>query len=156
MTRIARNAALAISACAMCAISSPGSAAIFMAVDDSYTTPENTELFVNPGVLSNDSPGGFTGINADFLNQPAHGTLFLTFNSDGGFDYTPNSNFTGIDTFTYQDVASNGTTSNTATVRIDVTATPLPAALPMFASGLGAMGLLGWRRKRKAQGAIAA
>lgn len=27
--------------------------------------------------------------------------------------------------------------------------TPLPAALPLFASGLGAMGLLGWRRKRK-------
>ena len=29
-------------------------------------------------------------------------------------------------------------------------ATPLPAALPLFASGLGALGLLGWRRKRKA------
>jgi hypothetical protein len=28
--------------------------------------------------------------------------------------------------------------------------TPLPAALPMFASGLGALGFLGWRRKRKA------
>ena|ERR1700733_2094450 len=27
--------------------------------------------------------------------------------------------------------------------------TPLPAALPLFASALGAMGLLGWRRKRK-------
>ena len=31
--------------------------------------------------------------------------------------------------------------------------TPLPAALPLFASGLGALGLLGWRRKRKAQAA---
>lgn len=29
-------------------------------------------------------------------------------------------------------------------------ATPLPAALPLFASGVGALGLLGWRRKRKA------
>jgi hypothetical protein len=28
--------------------------------------------------------------------------------------------------------------------------TPLPAALPLFASGLGALSLLGWRRKRKA------
>jgi hypothetical protein len=28
--------------------------------------------------------------------------------------------------------------------------TPLPAALPLFASGLGALGLFGWRRKRKA------
>ena len=28
---------------------------------------------------------------------------------------------------------------------------PLPAALPLFATGLGGLGLLGWRRKRKAQ-----
>jgi hypothetical protein len=31
----------------------------------------------------------------------------------------------------------------------NVATTPLPAALPLFATGLGAMGLLGWRRKRK-------
>jgi hypothetical protein len=31
--------------------------------------------------------------------------------------------------------------------------TPLPAALPLFATGLGAFGLLGWRRKRKSQAA---
>jgi hypothetical protein len=30
-----------------------------------------------------------------------------------------------------------------------VSGTPLPAALPLFATGLGALGLLGWRRKRK-------
>jgi hypothetical protein len=28
---------------------------------------------------------------------------------------------------------------------------PLPAALPLFATGLGALGLLGWRRKRIAR-----
>ena len=30
---------------------------------------------------------------------------------------------------------------------------PVPAALPLFATGLGGLGLLGWRRKRKAQAA---
>jgi hypothetical protein len=30
-----------------------------------------------------------------------------------------------------------------------VSATPLPAALPLFATGLGALGLLGWRRNRR-------
>jgi hypothetical protein len=34
---------------------------------------------------------------------------------------------------------------------IEVTATPLPAALPLFATGLGGLGLFGWRRKRKVQ-----
>jgi hypothetical protein len=34
-------------------------------------------------------------------------------------------------------------------------ATPLPAALPLFATGLGALGLLGWRRKRKSRVAVA-
>lgn len=29
-------------------------------------------------------------------------------------------------------------------------AVPLPAALALFATGLGALGLIGWRRKRKA------
>ena len=38
----------------------------------------------------------------------------------------------------------------------NVSATPLPAALPLFATGLGAFGLLGWRRKRKNASAIAA
>jgi PEP-CTERM motif-containing protein len=30
-----------------------------------------------------------------------------------------------------------------------LSAVPLPATLPLFATGLGALGLLGWRRKRK-------
>ena len=32
---------------------------------------------------------------------------------------------------------------------VSTSTTPLPAALPLFATGLGALGLLGWRRKRK-------
>jgi hypothetical protein len=36
------------------------------------------------------------------------------------------------------------------------TTTPLPSALPLLATGLGALGLLGWRRKRKNTAAVAA
>jgi len=32
--------------------------------------------------------------------------------------------------------------------------TPLPAALPLFATGLGALGMIGWRRKRKSRGSL--
>jgi hypothetical protein len=42
-------------------------------------------------------------------------------------------------------------TNITASAQSDVGAVPLPAALPLFATGLGALGLLGWRRKKKAQ-----
>jgi hypothetical protein len=39
---------------------------------------------------------------------------------------------------------------------LEIEPTPLPAALPLFATGLGALGLFGWRRKRKDAAALAA
>jgi hypothetical protein len=41
--------------------------------------------------------------------------------------------------------------TDVGSVSITPAATPLPAALPLFATGLGALGLLGWRRKRTAR-----
>lgn len=38
---------------------------------------------------------------------------------------------------------------NYSSAAIGPSTTPVPAALPLFATGLGALGLLGWRRKRK-------
>jgi hypothetical protein len=47
-------------------------------------------------------------------------------------------------------VDSQSTSSVSGNVQIGTaSATPLPATLPLFATGVGAMGLLGWRRKRK-------
>jgi len=51
---------------------------------------------------------------------------------------------------------TDGRTLNTGFTAISVqtsSETPLPAALPLFATGLGALGLLRWRRKRKAKAA---
>jgi len=151
MTKAARKLALAISACAMCAISSPGFAAVIQAVDDNYTTPENTILMVSaPGVLSNDVFVPGDSVSAFLDTPPVDG--MLTFNSDGSFTYTLKPNSTVTEFFTYHDFDSTlGGISDSTTVEIDFTATPLPAALPLFATGLGGLGLLGWRRKRKAQ-----
>jgi hypothetical protein len=48
--------------------------------------------------------------------------------------------------------AASGTFTDylSGTATSGVSATPLPAALPLFASGLAAAGFIGWRRKRKA------
>jgi hypothetical protein len=58
----------------------------------------------------------------------------------------------------FADSAGNSTNTVEATAALSGTisynftttaATPLPAALPLFATGIGGLGLLGWRRKRK-------
>jgi VCBS repeat-containing protein len=98
------------------------------AVDDSYTTDEDTSLNVaTPGVLINDSDPENDPLTASLVSDVSNGSLSL--NSDGSFSYTPNANFNGTDSFTY--TANDGTTdSNTATVTITVNAvnqTPLAA-----------------------------
>ncbi|HSG24548.1 MAG TPA: S8 family serine peptidase, partial [Anaerolineales bacterium] len=77
------------------------------AVDDSgYTTNEDTLLSVAaPGVLLNDSDLNGDALTASLVTGPSNGTL--TLNSDGSFTYTPDSNFNGSDSFTYQ--ANDGT-----------------------------------------------
>jgi PEP-CTERM motif len=53
-----------------------------------------------------------------------------------------------IDNLTPANNAVGTITASPATV-------PLPSTLPLFATGLGVLGLLGWRRKRKAAVAAA-
>jgi hypothetical protein len=53
-------------------------------------------------------------------------------------------------TFAFAGTPSEGNT-NVLLANVDVSDIPLPAALPLFATGLGVLGVLGWRRKRKAQ-----
>ena len=88
------------------------------AVDDSYSTSEDTPLHVNaPGVLSNDTGTGTK--TATVGTGPSHASSF-TLNSDGSFDYTPASNFNGQDTFTYTVTDSGGgSASATATITVN-------------------------------------
>jgi len=89
-----------------------------VAVDDAYTTDEDTVLNVAaPGVLENDSDPDGDPITAVLQTGPANGSLALL--GDGSFTYTPNPDFNGVDSFTY--VANDGELdSNVATVTITV------------------------------------
>jgi VCBS repeat-containing protein len=68
------------------------------------------------GQLYGYDPDG-DAMTAQLVSGPTNGTL--TFNADGTFTYTPNTNYIGADSFTY--TWSDGlTTGNTATVTIDL------------------------------------
>ena len=69
------------------------------------------------GVLVNDSDPEGDALTAELVAGPLHGEL--SFNANGTFEYAPDANFNGVDTFTYK--ASDGTAySNVATVTITV------------------------------------
>jgi VCBS repeat-containing protein len=89
-----------------------------VANDDNYTTDEDTTLDISePGVLANDTDPENDPMTAVLIDDVSHGTLNL--NSNGGFDYTPDTDYYGTDSFTYQ--AYDGLEySNTATVTITI------------------------------------
>ena len=90
-----------------------------VAVDDAFTTDEDTPLTVlPPGVLANDSDPDGDPLSASLDTGPANGTL--VFSSDGSFTYTPNAAFTGDVSFDYHASDNDGNDSNVATVTITV------------------------------------
>ena len=76
-----------------------------LAVDDTYQTAEDTPLLTTLGVddlLQNDSDldGDILFVSLTPTSPPTNGTL--TLNPDGTFNYQPNRDFTGTDSFTYE------------------------------------------------------
>jgi VCBS repeat-containing protein len=99
------------------------------AVDDGPTvTDEDTELTVAaPGVLSNDTDANSDPLTAEVVTGPAHGAVRLA--EDGGYIYTPDADYHGADSFTYQ--AHDGTsTSAAATVTLQVASVDDPPVTP--------------------------
>ena len=87
--------------------------------------------------------GGVNGLFGTFgftLPSDADIAIATTFNGDGGLNSIAAA-IAGSDVGGYWGDFNNITTASATT--------PLPAALPLFATGLGGLGLLGWRRKRK-------
>ena len=91
-----------------------------VATDDGFVVAEDGVLNIAaPGLLGNDSDPNGDGIGVDsVITPPANG--ILAWNPDGSFSYTPNPNFNGTDSFTYQISDGRGGT-DTATVTIAVT-----------------------------------
>jgi VCBS repeat-containing protein len=105
-----------------------------VAAADSYTTNEDTPFSVpSNGVLGNDTDQDSNTLSAVLVSDPSNEADF-TLNADGSFNYTPNSDFVGTDSFTY--MANDGQAdSNVVTVTITVNATndaPTLLGVPAF------------------------
>ena len=88
--------------------------------DDTYSVDEDGTLTVDAdnGVLDNDSDDDGDDLEAELVDGPAHGTLWLE--DDGSFTYEPDADYSGTDTFTYR--ATDGDLSSeevTVTITID-------------------------------------
>lgn len=115
-------------------------------------------VFNLPSDATNVSISGAANVDDQgyiFINGNQIGTA----NESGNLTFSSNvaSYFnSGLNEFLVSDINSGGGPSGAAfyaTVSFDsgVSNTPLPATLPLFTTGLGALGLFGWRRKKKAQ-----
>lgn len=86
------------------------------ASNHTYATNANQALSVGAsGVLAGANGSDLTPV---LVSAPAHGTLVL--NRNGTFSYTPATNFSGVERFTYAIRNSWGATSAPATVTLNV------------------------------------
>lgn len=82
-----------------------------------------------------------------FLSLAPDGTgLLQNSNNMGGIN--PSTNMV-VDVDFGEEYVVNLAASPTQTIAAPVSPVPLPAALPLFAGGLGVLGIMGWRRRRK-------
>jgi formylglycine-generating enzyme required for sulfatase activity len=98
------------------------------AVDDNANTRESVAVTID--VMANDSDIDGDGISLFSVSTPANGIAVI---NGGLIDYTPNTLFFGVDTFTYQLQDAPGA-QDTATVTVTVTANNAPLAVDDNAS----------------------
>ena len=89
------------------------------AVDDTYYMNEDESLSVNSdlGVLRNDIVPASASVSVELVGDVKYGSLIMQV--DGAFDYVPDQDYFGVDSFTYR-LFDGEDYSNTAAVRIYV------------------------------------
>jgi hypothetical protein len=124
----------------------PGQISIFE--DGTTTLSDGLRFVTSTGCFASQAECGALATELIFYSFDSNGALadvgnVASFACSGTSCGTRPENANG----TFQFISSTGLNTYNGTSA----AVPLPAALPLFATGLGALGLLGWRRKRKAQ-----
>ena len=107
--------------------------------------------FVAPGSAFTFGPLGTVNDWTSLIDGTINGILDITF--DRTIDVS--ISLVGLGVGYFSQGFYDASPQPTITGENVLAATPLPATLPLFASGLGAMALLGWCKKRKARVKIA-
>jgi large repetitive protein len=91
---------------------------------DGYSVDEDQALNVNSGsgVLANDTDPNGDPLNAAVETNPSHAKSFSFNEGNGSFDYRPEDDFNGTDSFTYH--ATDGS-ANSNTVTVTITVNPI-------------------------------
>ena len=100
-----------------------------VAADDAYSVNEDAVLNVAAvdGVQANDVDVDGDTLTATLVSLPSNGSV--TLNGDGSFDYTPNADFFGADSFTYTvSDGSDASSETTVVITVEPIADPPVAA----------------------------
>jgi hypothetical protein len=109
-------------------------------------SPQFSATFTNLPSSSVVAQGASTYWNLDFGNGSSTTLNLLLENANPWSDQS----VFNLVWFSSYSVSAGFSDILSGTLTAEVSATPLPAALPLYATGLGALALLRWRRKRKA------
>ena len=124
-----------------------------------YLGVTTAELILDPGEFS----ASIGGVPAIQVEQGDHNPFTLALHStsqpdgihffylfDVNFGSLTPGHFETLYTFTFfWNAGAQQTTADIRLVGDVVSSVPLPAAFPLFASGAGLLGFLGWRRKKR-------
>jgi len=115
------------------------------------TVPSSGYLLDMPTVTFTIGSNSYTSV----LDVAFNGSMVSSIYGYSALDNGDTLSSIGLTSFQLYGTGIGSTIGGTVSFAPAPATTPLPAALPLFATGLSALGLLGWRKKRKVQGDLA-
>jgi hypothetical protein len=141
---------------------SAGTVLNIFVTDQGITTPTGLVGFLS-GFTVNTLSAGWTVLettlvsstNALFAGTTLSSAMFNSSDVPGGATGLNSASVTGPYSVTEEYTITSSASAGGSTDTMQLSTTPLPATLPLFATGLGALGFGAWRKRKKQLGGLA-